>query len=78
MGNLVLVARNDLPDMQLNTIAQTLFDLNKTEQGRAILSRMKISRFETASSTTLDSARKFLDDYKRLFGNLPEIDGAKP
>jgi phosphonate transport system substrate-binding protein len=77
VGNVAFVARVDMPAAHVNAIAKALFDLDKTEQGRLILSRLNIPRIEPANSKTFDPVRKFLEEYKRLFGSLPEMAGTK-
>jgi phosphonate transport system substrate-binding protein len=72
--NSPLAVRDDLPKDHLNAIAKVLFDLDKTEQGRVILSRIvDVPRIEPANSQTYDPARKFLKEYERLFGKLPTM-----
>lgn len=77
VGNVAFAARSDMPEAHRNAIAKVLFDLDKTEQGRLLLARMDIPRIEPANSKTYDPVRKFLEEYKRLFGKLPEMEGPK-
>ena len=77
LANTAFVARADMPNAHLNAIAKVLFDLDKTEEGRLILSRMDNPPIVPANSKTYDPVRKFLEEYKRLFGKLPEMEGPK-
>jgi ABC-type phosphate/phosphonate transport system substrate-binding protein len=69
------VARSSMPKAHLDAIAKAMFDLNKTEQGRSILARLYFPEVVPATSKTYDPVRKFLQEYKRLFGKLPEMEG---
>jgi phosphonate transport system substrate-binding protein len=75
LGNIAVLARSDLPEAHLKTVAKVLLDLDKTAQGRMILARIYAPNFEPADSTMLDAVRGFLQEYIRLFGKLPEAEG---
>jgi ABC-type phosphate/phosphonate transport system substrate-binding protein len=77
VGNVAFAARADMPEAQVKAVATVLFDLDKAEQGRLILSRLGIAGVVPANSRTYDPVRKFLQEYKRLFGSLPEMEGPK-
>jgi phosphonate transport system substrate-binding protein len=77
VGNVTFVARDDMPEAHRDAIAKVLFDLDKTEQGRLLLARLNFPRIEPANWQTFDDVRKFMEEYKRLFGELPEVAGPK-
>jgi phosphonate transport system substrate-binding protein len=60
-----LVARNDLPPELLRRIGEALFTLHQSEDGRAILARMALSRFEPADDDSYASVRAFLERFSR-------------
>jgi phosphonate transport system substrate-binding protein len=72
-----LLARAGVPEAHVNAVARAMFDLDKTEEGRVVLSRINVPRFEPANSKTYDPMHRFLEEYKRLFGKLPELEGPK-
>lgn len=53
------VARQNLPPEVVAKFAQALFALDRTEQGRALLAQLPVSRFETASDKTYEPVRRF-------------------
>jgi phosphonate transport system substrate-binding protein len=59
------VVRTDVPPAIANRFAQLLFDLSASPQGRAILERLPISRFEAANDETYRSVREFLAVFSR-------------
>jgi phosphonate transport system substrate-binding protein len=75
--NGAFVFRTELPEAHVNAIAKAMFDLGKTQQGRLLLASLFCPHFEPADSRSYDPMRKFLQEYKRLFGKLPEIEGAR-
>ena len=75
VGNVAFTARTDLPEAHVKAIAKAMIDLNETEQGRLVLAHLNIPWVESANSKTYDPVRKFLQEYKRLFGKLPEMEG---
>jgi phosphonate transport system substrate-binding protein len=60
-----LVARDDLPPELLRRIAEALFTLHESEDGRAILARMALSRFEPADDDSYASVKAFLERFNR-------------
>jgi phosphonate transport system substrate-binding protein len=76
-GNVAFAARDDMPKADVSAIAKAMFDLNQTQQGRVILAHLDIPQIEPANSKTYDPVRKFLQEYKQLFGKLPEMEGSK-
>jgi phosphonate transport system substrate-binding protein len=59
------VARQDIPPKMVNQVAKALFELNASEQGRAILERLPISGFEKANNTTYKPVEDYLDRFSR-------------
>lgn len=55
-----LVARQDIPQSIVDQVAALLFKLHTHDQGRQILQRMELSRFEPASDATYQSVREFI------------------
>ena len=55
-----LVVRKDVPQMIVDQVAELMFNLQAHEEGRQILARMELSRFEPASDETYQSVRDFV------------------
>lgn len=66
-----LVARDDVPQALVEAVKRVLLDLPADEEGRAILRRLELSRFEAADDSTYVPVRAFLEDYTRDVGPLP-------
>lgn len=60
-----LVARNDMPPELVEKVATLLTTLHESAEGRALLERLPISRFERASDASYDVVRSFLDTFSR-------------
>lgn len=75
LANVAFVARPDIPQSHATAVANAMFNLTKTEEGRAVLSHLNIPQVVPASSTTYDPVRRFLLEYKKSFGKLPERAG---
>jgi phosphonate transport system substrate-binding protein len=60
-----LVARGDMPPELVERVATLLSTLHENEEGRAMLARLPISRFERASDASYDVVRSFLDKFSR-------------
>lgn len=60
-----LVVRKNIPDKLVRQVAKLLFELHSHEEGRVILERMELSRFEAASDTTYDPVRTFLATFRK-------------
>jgi ABC-type amino acid transport substrate-binding protein len=58
-----LVVRNDVPAPLRRQVEEALFNLHTTPEGKAILARMPLSRFEPATSATYEPVRTFLRQY---------------
>jgi len=64
LANNGLVAREDIPEELIETVSEIIFSLHKTPQGRAILERMELSKYEKAEDSTYDSVRLFLKQFE--------------
>lgn len=60
-----LVARNDVPSALVERVATLLSTLHENEEGRAMLARLPISRFERADNASYDRVRTFIDTFSR-------------
>jgi len=60
-----LVAREDTPPELVARIGELLFTLHASEEGRAILAPMELSRFEAADGATYQPVREFLARFER-------------
>ena len=58
-----LVARNDIPRPLVAKVGKLLFELHTHAEGRAILERMELSRFEPANDATYEPVRAFLKTF---------------
>lgn len=59
------VVRNDVPLAVAERFAEALFGLQASPQGRAILARLPISRFEPANNETYRPVREFLATFSK-------------
>lgn len=67
-----LVVRNDVPEKHVKVVANILFKLHNSFEGRAILKKINISRFEEISQQEYSSrVNTFIKKYKMMFGSLP-------
>jgi phosphonate transport system substrate-binding protein len=64
------VVRNDVSPLVAEDVALALFNLTATEQGRAILERLPISKFEPASNETFYPVRNYLERFSREVRNV--------
>ncbi len=55
-----LVVRDDVPGPLRDAVARLLFSLHENEEGRALLAKMPLSRFEAADEATYAPTRDFL------------------
>ena len=60
-----LVVRDDVPQDVLAKVSEIIFSLHKSEEGKKILSRMELSKYEKAQNSTYDSVRIFLETFKK-------------
>ncbi len=71
-----LVVRDDVPAEVTLRVEQVLFRLHEDPEGRRLLARIPLSRFESASSATYDPVRRFLGKFERTVPNSEK--GALP
>jgi len=67
-----LVARDDFPPALLHKVAAILFSLQQSSDGRALLERLPLSRFEPASEATYRPVRDFVAHFSKTVRVLPE------
>lgn len=60
-----LVARDTVPTQLVARVGELLTGLHESDEGRAMLQRLPISRFEFASDASYDVIREFLDKFSR-------------
>ncbi len=63
--NNAVVARDDVPEALAERVAQLLATLHTTEEGKAILARMPLSRFEIADNGRYRAVEDFLREFSR-------------
>lgn len=64
MNNSVMV-RDDIPEVVRQKIRQALFDLNLTQQGRAILAGMETASFHAADDASYDVVRQYVARFEK-------------
>ncbi|MBC7951196.1 MAG: phosphate/phosphite/phosphonate ABC transporter substrate-binding protein [Rhodospirillaceae bacterium] len=60
-----LIARNDMAPELVAKIGAIIFALDRSEEGRTILARMELSRFEAADDHAYDPVAEFLTRFER-------------
>lgn len=60
-----LMARDDIPPELVAKVRDILVGLDRTEEGRAILARMELSRFEAADDGAYQPVAEFLERFER-------------
>lgn len=58
-----LVVRDDVPAEVVNQVAALLFDLHNHEEGRKILAKIELSKFEAASNETYQPVVAFIKEF---------------
>lgn len=66
------VVRDDVPPELAGKFAALLFALNESEQGRAMLSRLPVSRFEPATDATYQPVRDYLKTFSETVRHVEE------
>ncbi len=64
LPNIGLVVREDVPEALVQRVGSLLFSLHESEEGRAILERMRLSRFEPADDEHYAPVREFLERFR--------------
>jgi len=65
------VVRKDVPDEMVSQFSALLFSMHESEQGRVMLARLPVSRFEPASDETYSIVRTFLAEFSRIVRPIP-------
>ena len=60
-----VIANRRVPDEHVNAVARILFNLHESEEGRSVLARMDLSRFEPANANTYRPVRRFVRAFAR-------------
>lgn len=60
-----LMARDDMPQAVVARIGELMFNLHRDAEGREILQRMQLSRFEPADDATYKPVRSFLSRFEQ-------------
>jgi phosphonate transport system substrate-binding protein len=63
-----LVVRDDIEPGVRRQVEAALFSLHESTEGRRILARMPLSRFEPATNATYGPVQAFLDEFDRTVG----------
>lgn len=63
MVNNSLVARDDFPADLLKKVSEVLFSLQNSKEGREMLTRIPLSRFEAASDATYKPVNEFIEKF---------------
>lgn len=69
--NNAVIARDDVPSQVARAFGDALTHLHDEDEGRALLQRLELSRFEGATDQTYQPVREFLLRYERDVGALP-------
>lgn len=60
------VVRKDVPPEMSQKVASALFELNASEEGRKMLERLPISRFEIANNATYKPVEDYLERFSKV------------
>jgi phosphonate transport system substrate-binding protein len=60
-----LVAKETIPEELINELANLLFNLHTTEEGKKILAPMELSKFEKANTQTYQQVEWFLEKFEK-------------
>jgi phosphonate transport system substrate-binding protein len=72
LPNNALVARDDFPPQMLSRVAAVLFGLHESAEGRTLLERLPLTRFEPASDAAYRPVRDFVAHFGKTVRPLPE------
>jgi phosphonate transport system substrate-binding protein len=67
-----IVARDDVPPDLVRRVGHLMAAMQDTEQGRALLAKVPVTRFEPAGANDYDVVRVFLDKHKQAFPADPD------
>ncbi|MGZ3806356.1 MAG: PhnD/SsuA/transferrin family substrate-binding protein, partial [Pseudobdellovibrionaceae bacterium] len=63
-----LVVRDDIDPKIVEKVKNVLLHMHENERGRAILQKMELSKFESATNDTYKPVQKFIKKYDSLLG----------
>lgn len=58
-----LVARDDFPADLLQKVSEVIFSLQNSKEGREMLTRIPLSRFEAANDATYKPVNEFIEKF---------------
>ncbi|MFZ4621763.1 MAG: phosphate/phosphite/phosphonate ABC transporter substrate-binding protein [Bacteroidota bacterium] len=68
-----LVVRNDVPARHTEILTSLLYSMHTNDEGKAILKKIKLSRYEPiAQKEYVSRVNTFMVKYRKMFGSLPE------
>jgi phosphonate transport system substrate-binding protein len=67
-----LMARDDMPAELVARVAQTLFNMHKNKEGRAVLAHMDLAMFKPASNENYQPVRAFIAKYQANIGPVDQ------
>ncbi len=67
-----VMARDDVPPAIRDKVAELLAGLHESDEGRAMLAQLSLSRFELATDRNYAPVNAFLEDYRRALGGKRE------
>jgi len=70
-----LVVKNEIPDEIVEQVGNLIFNLHTHDEGRKILKRMELSKFEAADDITYDSVREFLAKFEKEVRSIRKKNG---
>lgn len=65
-----LIARDDIPNELVRQVSKLLFELHTHEEGRSLLEKIELSRFEAATDKTYQPVVDFIDTFSRTVRKL--------
>lgn len=68
LPNNSVMARDDVPPSLVAQVGESLLTMPETPRGRQVLALMDLTEFEAASDSTYDPVRRFLAQYRDIFG----------
>ncbi len=64
------LVRGDVPAAVADQVGEALVDLDKTEEGRVMLGRLGITRFERATDGTYEAVRRYLKAFSETVRHI--------
>lgn len=65
LPNNSVLARQDIPPSLVNQVQELMVNLHNTPEGQEILSKMYLSKFETANNATYESVKAFMKEFEQ-------------